>query len=483
MKDQNNNIRFLILTLLKVWIGICVLLSSNDIQAQETAKVQVVAIEIEGNKKTKEPVILRELDFIKGDSILISELSRRLEINQQNVQNTGLFVTSEIKIIDWNTIQNRVVIQIIVRETWYIYPYLIFELADRNFNVWWSEQNRSLKRVNYGVSLRHNNLTGRRDKFKLTYQGGYTQKYELDYNLPGINKRQTIGLFGNIYYIRQREISYITDENKLLFYDFEENYQLKRLRLNIGATLRPKLYEYHTFKIQWSDNEIGETVSQDLNPRYFLNGTNRQQHFTFWYQFVMDKRDIRPFPLNGFIIDARLQKDGFGVTDDVNSMWVSLKGVQYFTFGKKKKFSTELFGKIKSQLLRKELPFTHITSLGYGNSTVRGYELYVIDGMDYGLLKTSLRYEVLNKQFSFGKYMPMHAFRVVPIRVYFSIHNDLGYLNSVYYKDYGTLHNQWLWGTGVGLNIVVYHDKVFRIEYSRNHLGEKGLFLNFNFSG
>ena len=124
------------------------------------------------------------------------------------------------------------------------------------------------------------------------------------------------------------------------------------------------------------------------------------------------------------MFNAELQRDGFGISDDVNALSVVLKQVQYFNFGKQKKWSIELFGKIRSQLIRQKQPYTHVSSLGYYENVLRGYELYVIDGMDFGMLKTSLRYEVLNKTVDFGTYMPLHAFKVLPFRVYFSLHND-----------------------------------------------------------
>ena len=451
--------------------------------AQKEAKIAIASIEIEGNKKTKRSIILRELDFAVGDSLYITDLKPRLESNQQNVQNTGLFVTSEINIGDWNTTQSSIDLRIVVRETWYIYPYPIFELADRNFNVWWTEQRRSLRRVNYGISLEHNNLTGRRDRFKLTVQDGYTKKYELDYNLPGINKKQTIGVFGNIYYARRKEIAYITQANKLQFFNFDDEFQLQRFRVSAGLSLRPKIYQYHTFKLQWSDNSIGHQIGETLNPEYFLNDQNRQRHLTFWYQFAIDRRDIKPYPLNGFLLNVELQRDGFGISQDVNALSLVLKNVQYFSFGKQKKWSVELFGKIRSQLIRQKQPYTHVSSLGYYENVLRGYEYYVVDGMDFGIVKTSLRYEVLNNKMDFGKYMPLHAFKVLPFRVYFSLHNDTGYVNSIHYQHYGTLHNKWLYGYGLGLDMVLYHDKIFRIQYSFNHLGENGLFLQFNYSG
>ena len=37
-----------------------------------------------------------------------------------------------------------------------------------------------------------------------------------------------------------------------------------------------------------------------------------------------------------------------------------------------------------------------------------------------------------------------------------------------------------LWGKGIGLDAVFFYDKVFKIEYSFNHLWESGIFFHFN---
>lgn len=448
------------------------------------AQNEVVTINdiiLEGNKKTKAATILREINFAIGDSIQIIDLKDRLESSRLNVQNTGLFVKVEADIQDWNTIDHSVDIKFTLRETWYLYPYVIFALADRNFNVWWTEMNRSLKRVNYGVSLTHLNLTGRRDVLKVNIQDGYTKKYELKYNIPGINAAQTFGVFGNLFYSRRREIAYITDANKLLFATQGDDFLLSRFRVSGGFTYRPGIYQYHTFHAIYSDNSIGELISNELNPDYFYNDNNRQKQITLQYEYVIDKRDIRPYPLNGYNGLVIVQKDGVGLTDDVNSLTLNVRWKQYISFTKK--ISTELILRGKTELLRNsKQPYTHVSALGYSDNFLRGYELYVIDGIDYGLFKSSLRFEVFNKEFNLGKYMPLEQFRLMPIRVYATINNDLGYVNAPYYNDYGFLNNKVLWGGGLGLDFVVYYDKVFRIQYSFNDLLEHGLFLNFNLS-
>ena len=111
---------------------------------------------------------------------------------------------------------------------------------------------------------------------------------------------------------------------------------------------------------------------------------------------------------------------------------------------------------------------------------MNGYELYVIDGTDFGILKTSFRYELFERNWNLGKIMPIKRMREMPMKAYIALNNDVGYVNSPNYAHYGFWANQALWGGGIGLNLVMYYDKVFLIEYSLNQLGEKGVFLDFS---
>ncbi len=436
----------------------------------------VRSISIEGNKKTKDKIILRELTFTTEDSFKLEELKKEISRSQENILNTSLFVKAEIQLIQFS--EKLVDINIELVETWYLYPYPIFELADRNFNVWWQEQKRSLKRVNYGIRLNYINPTGNRDKLKLTLQDGYTKKYELEYFIPGINKSQTLGVFTNFFFSRGKEIAYITQENKLLFENFNNEFLIRRFRIAAGVSYRPAFYAYHTAKILYSDNTIGDRIAFDLNEEYFLNNKASQQHFTLQYEGVLDNRDIKPYPLNGYLLNGRLQKDGFGIFDDVNAFFLNAIYAQYLSFNKR--LSLEAIVRAKYSFIREKQPYTHVSNVGYGQNVMNGYELYVIDGLDFGMLQTTFRFSFLEKEFKWGKIMPIKSFREMPTKCYFTINNDLGYINAPYYDHYGSLNNKVLWGGGFGLNLVFYYDKVLKIEYSWNQLGEKGVFLDFS---
>jgi len=112
-------------------------------------EVRVDQINLVGNKKTLDRIILRELLVKQGETMLKKELDSLLMISSNNIHNTRLFIDVDAKALPLTP--DEVEVLILVKERWYFYPIPIFTLADRNFNEWWTNQNRDLSRVNYGI--------------------------------------------------------------------------------------------------------------------------------------------------------------------------------------------------------------------------------------------------------------------------------------------------------------------------------------------
>ena len=105
--------------------------------AEKTVKdffVKIDSITVEGNKRTRKALILRELEFSSGDSILVSELSVVVERNRLRVLNLGIFSNASLSVNNVEDTQH-VNLHIKVNESWYWFPSPVFELVDRNINV------------------------------------------------------------------------------------------------------------------------------------------------------------------------------------------------------------------------------------------------------------------------------------------------------------------------------------------------------------
>ncbi|MFT6335228.1 MAG: outer membrane protein assembly factor BamA [Halioglobus sp.] len=447
--------------------------------AQSVDYFVVSDIVIKGNKRTKPNVIFNELDFAIGDTIYTSELPIRKKENEKRLLGTALFTGAILNISKWNIEDGTTNIVIALQENWYIYPSLIFELADRNFNVWWTDQNRDFSRVNYGLSIDHINVTGRKDKLKLKVQQGYTRKYELKYNYPYIS--QTWGAFGEIFFANQKEIGYTTNDNKTVFEKRDdERILLRRFRTGLGANYRPDVYQFHDFKLEYHQNSIDDVIAEDVAPDYFLNGETSQRYFALKYDFSYDKRIFNLYPEGGFMFFGNITKEGLGIFDDFNNLSVAVGVEKYFQLGERWIWGGRI--KAKTNLIRNTVAFANNTGLGYGNDLVRGYELYVVDGTDWALAKTSLRYRLYKKNMNWGKYMLLQQFKQMNLRIFLRANLDFGFVNEPTYKDSNTLNNRFLVGYGPAVDMLLYHTFIMSFEYSFNHLGEGGLFLSSSFN-
>ena len=151
--------------------------------------VTVKTIEIYGLKRTKEHIVHRELTFQTGDSLDQMTLGDIFERNRHNLLNLGIFNEVEFNIREWDTEKDEIDIVIEFTESWYIYAVPVFEIADRNFNVWWTTYNHAFNRLNIGARLDWLNFSGRNDKLKAKWQIGYTPKQEIEYRFPYFNKK------------------------------------------------------------------------------------------------------------------------------------------------------------------------------------------------------------------------------------------------------------------------------------------------------
>ena len=450
------------------------------VASQDLDHALVDSIYIIGNKKTKDRAILRELRFKPGDRIPLSQLADLLRESELLLMNTGLFTNANISYRNWRAADNSIVLEVVVNENWYIYPAPLFELADRNFNVWWVDQNRSLDRVKIGLEFAHLNFSGNNDRLKVGFKYGYTRSYSLSYRLPYINKKQTLGMFTYISFARNRELNYQTEDNKQLFYSEENRFIDQRFKSELSFTFRPKLRVFHEFVLSYSQEKVAAIVAQTLNPNFFANQATLQRFFTLAYQFTSEQTDIKPYPLNGHKIEARIEKNGLGLFGDQNGLFLTAGYSKFIPFSDRWNLALRFKG--KTSVIRNQQPYTSRANraLGFSGDFLRGFELYIVDGLDMAYMKSSMRFKFLENTIKFGKLMPIKAFRVMPVKFFLSINADTGFVNSPFTRAFNDMSNRMLYSGGLGLDILLFYDKVFQIQYSFNDLSEGGIFLHFD---
>lgn len=454
------------------------LLLTVVVLAQASSWIIVDKITITGNDKTRVGVIFRELPFQLGDTILLENLSEKLVEGERQLMNSGLFASAAITYKNWEGATQKVHLQVDLLENWYIYPIPKFELADRNFNVWWKEQNRSLQRVNIGLEFKHLNLTGWGDEFEVGFEYGYTRSYSIGYKRPYLNKARTLGLETQLSFSRNREINYATEDNKQLFFNLDDDFVRRQTKLQASLNWRPDLYVRHGLLLEYHHNWIDPIVVEDFNPNYFANQNNEQQFIRLGYTLRADYRDNRAYPWSGYAYGGDLLKDGLGFFGDRNALTLETFLERYWPIGQKLSASVGI--RSKYTFTRQPQAYTYNRAIGFGRNKISGYELFLIDGLDMALFRSNLRIQLLKGQLNFGKWVFLEAFRQLPFQINASFSNDIGYVNAPFNQSNSSLSNRVLWGGGVGLDFVFYYDFVFRIQYSVNQFGQTGIFLDFD---
>lgn len=437
-------------------------------------QVTVNNIFLVGNEKTRKKVILREMDLSIGVTYDWEEFVSLLAADQKKVYNLQLFNTVEL--IPLFTSEDQVELLLTVKERWYILPSLIFSLADRNFSEWWINQERDFSRVNYGIKLDHNNVGGRNEKFRMIGQLGFTQALDLQYNKPYIDKKQQHGLGARFTYFTNKTIAVRSVENRQLFYTNDDEDVLRRtLNSTLTYTYRGSYYNFHYLTLGYQNNQIHEDVLTQ-NPFYFPDSKTRIQYFAASYTYRHDKRDNVAYATEGQLLSLGVSQYGLFSGDDVRQTEFAAMANKYIRLGSKFHFVS---GVSASTFLSRRQPYTLVRGIGYRPDFIRGYEVNVIEGQQLIVHKNSLRYELLNLAFDISAFMPIEEFSVFPFRAYLSANFDHGYVNDKNrIPENLRLTNKYLYGYGLGLDLVTLYDLVFRFEYSINDQGIGNFFIN-----
>ncbi|HTF22169.1 MAG TPA: BamA/TamA family outer membrane protein, partial [Chryseolinea sp.] len=419
--------------------------------------LQINRILIIGNRVTKEQIILRELTVKAGDVVNSAELPIIIDLDRKKLINTRLFNTAEIKVLDFG--DGHIDLLIDLNERWYTFPSPIFELADRNFNEWWQNYDHDLSRVNYGLRLYQFNMRGRNETLRFTAQFGFQRRFEISYRFPYIDRKQKQGLILDFDFAETKNLAYQTLDHKL---DFLEADNLLRVTRGGGVTYtyRKSFYTSHSLKYEFRSTSINDTVAM-LNPNYLGDGQVDARYSVLTYSFTNDHRDYVGYPLTGHYLSAQVSQYGLTSGDDIHKTEVVATFAGYLNLGNNFYLSNSSTGYLSSQTT---LPYIVYGGLGYSRRIVRGYEIYVIEGQNFLLNKTTIKKRIYSRVYNINA-MPIRQFRHLPISIYVKGYGDLGYVkNYANYEISSRMANKLLTGFGGGIDIVASYDAVLRLE-------------------
>ena len=441
----------------------------------DTGKMVVIGhIRLQGNDVTRDKIILRELEYKSGDTLSVGQFDRLTKLSRNNLLNRSLFNFVDIDAVTVPGFENILDVEVKMTERWYVWPLPIFELADRNFNAWW--KSRDFSRVNYGFFLTHNNFRGRMELLKLLIRAGYDQNYYLTYEVPYLTKKQNFGIGIQAGYQRSRQIAFNTVADQQVNIKEENRYAKQASYGKLMVSYRKGYRQLHQFYVGYENFLFSDTVLR-LNPDFIRSSNPRMEFLSMMYIFKLDYRDSKPYPLNGNYFELELSKTGFGLFKTApNFYYVKTTFDWYTQIAKRWHWASNLTSKFSGGGFQ---PYFLTRGLGYGNDFVRSYELYVIDGQGFGLLKNNLKYTLLKPRVRNLPLIKTDKFRKIHFAMYMNLFFDAAYVDNNDPGRLNLLQNKLIYGSGVGIDLVTYYDLVFRLEYSVNREGETGFFINF----
>lgn len=433
-----------------------------------TENLLVKEISISGNKRTRIPTILRELSIEEDQIYSLQDLVNKIKLSKQQLMNTSLFRHVNI---DFNKIAAQdVTININVEERWYLYPIPFVKVVEDKFSRWWKEDDRRLDQLNYGIRLTQKNFTGRNDRLTLNLMNGYTKQLLLEYR--GLNLDKEMKWYSNVSMAigKNREVFYQTSENKQLGFENSSGFIHSFYRMNLDVTYRPAIKSHHTFSIGYFQDRVADTIMK-LNSN-FASRSNSTHFPNIGYTFSYNAVDFIPYPTKG--MEGGVSLFRLGINSPINVWHLDAKASSSWNLGSKDFINVKLVGILKVPFNQ---PYIMQRFIGSGGYFLQGYENYVVDGVAGGYSKASYHYQVLNKIIR----LPENKFRFqtsVPFRIYLKTFANAGYVHNPNTTLHNALNNKILYSGGFGLDIIVFTDMIFKIEYSFNHLGQNGLYLH-----
>lgn len=459
--------------LLLFWIYTPLLLLSQS--------VKIESIKIEGNKHTKNSVILREMTIQAYDTIPKFLVSAVLKRNQQNIYNLGLFNNVTL-IPEWQKDSTLMQLVVHVKERWYIFPAGNVVLEERNsrdvLDKLLDKETRLkvLDRLSVSGSLYWQNMTGHNETLWFLAQLGFSKQFYLYYGYPWLFPKQKIDGYAGLKYIEQKELIYGTQNGKVQWGKVHHEPLRTTIGGYFGIRKRFDLFHSVTVRASYSYYRVADSMKY-FNPVYSTNVQKIDHYPSLSIEYVHDIRDIKVYPSKGHRFRAMERIYGFFPNSTASFTKVGLTWAHFIPLSKRWNFA---YGSENALIVGQRVPFFEKVFIWLDaddfndfSPQLRGYESYAIGGSFMTLNKAELRFAVLPRRIIHLKFIPLKRFQDLPIGIYMT-----GFCDTAYLYDYTTsnqdqyLTNRLLYGYGTGLNVLGFYDSVMRLELSRNHFGK-----------
>ena len=431
--------------------------------APERVRAVVGQIAFFGNIRTRERILRAELDVREGDSLTVAELRARLEANRRRLYNLQLFHAVLAQAICRD---GRLTLIFTLRERWYFFPSPIFSLADRNPRAWLARHDFS--RVDYGLHLMQKNFRGRNEQLTANLQHGFNRKYEIFYTLPyALSRQRGLGLQVAASLYQSHSLDYAVRADRLLAFKDPAAFPIRRWYAAAALLKRYTVERQLRLGLRYVEENVTDSVLA-RQPRYFgLPGPARRRTWLEGdFHYLRNHTNTFAYPTAGSAVELALNpRVGLGGAPQLAALalatyrWYRPLGHQLF-------YAASVRGQLR---LTRTVGFADNQALGY-RASVRGYDLYVMNGQHYAVLRQGLS----RRLFDVARLpLPLRGgsrFGDIPVSGYLNLFADAGYARDASaLAAANPLANRWLGAVGLGLHLVTYYDRVLVLEAALNH--------------
>ena len=256
----------------------------------KTRRVFLERIDIEGNLRTLDKVVRRELDIVEGDAFNISKLRRA----KRRIRNLGFFAKTNVKRVMGKS-EESTIIKVQVEEK---------STGEISFGVGFSSLDGPLA----NVGIRERNLLGRGQDLNFNFQGSASrQEFKIGFTEPYFMERRLSAGFDLFQVTTDRQTDSSFDERKA------------GGSLKLGYVLGRDLSQSLKYQLKKTEiRNVDETASTLIKEQEGTNTVSQISQTT-----VLDKRDNRYEPKDGYVVS--LTNELAGLSGDTQHLRTRIK--------------------------------------------------------------------------------------------------------------------------------------------------------------
>ncbi len=393
---------------------------------------------ISGNEKTRDFVILREMSLRPGEEIT----REKLAYDRERIYSLRLFNRVQVTAAPAGSGKANIMVE--VNERWYIFPFPILGLRDRD----WSK-------VFYGVGVAHNNFRGRNEKLFGSLVLGYDPAVSLSYRNSFLDEGGSWFMDARSSYSRVHNRSLLLDS---LYGDYQERH------ITVQSTVGRRMGRHHSVSAT-----VGFRLVELPGPGVLSGGAGdgRDAFPVAGIGYVYDTRDLQEYPSMGTMVGLSVTKYGVpGHDPDFFRVYADVRHFLPLPAG------LTLAGRLFTDNGGgKYIPVYSRVYFGYAER-IRGHFSEVLEGDNLAGAAVELHLPLLEPRYIRLGFLP-EGFNLWRFGIGAALFGDAG---ATWFRESKFSIGNLAKGYGGGIHLLLPYSAVLRLEYALDEAG-RGEFI------